>query len=331
MNKYYLLFDKDNYQIHNPKAHDILFKYLINISQKIYVNLIELKKFIKENNQDNIFLFYYLRFKRNRFTIDFIKFINNFENLKIQIKIFTFDFWKYKNGYSENDIFVDNVFKTNNYKVITFSKNLEQLNFFHNYDYTEFKENIIFYNIWCCYDKSFCNFNNNPYKKLLMTGAINRKHYPERFILNNLVKKINFIYRHNYNQNDVKNNTNNYNLTLNKYFACFSSSVYVQRSNNNKNYFNTHILLLKTFEILASGSLLVMPKKEEEYLKKYDLIHNENCYLINFNNNIIEQINFIFDNIDKYDIVRKKGQELAKEKFNSDIKINEIKKLLDIK
>ena len=63
---------------------------------------------------------------------------------------------------------------------------------------------------------------------------------------------------------------------------------------------------MKTFEILATGSLLVMPKKEEEYLKKYGLIHNENCYLIDFSKNIIEQINYIFNNIDNYNIVERK-------------------------
>ena len=130
--------------------------------------------------------------------------------------------------------------------------------------------------------------------------------------------------------NDVKNNTNNYNLILNKYFACFTSNVYVQKNDEFKKFYNTHILLLKTFEILGSGSLLVMPKKEENYLKKYGLIHNENCYLIDFNKNIIEQIHFIFDNINKYNIVREKGQKLAKEKLNSVLKINEIKKLLKI-
>lgn len=328
--KKFLLFDKDNIEIFNPKAHDIFFKYLSKNCQKIYFNFLELKNFIEENKKENIILFYYVRFKRNNFTNNFIKFLNDFGKINIKVYIFTFDFWKYKNTYIENDIFVDNVFKAKNHKVITFCNNLEQLNFFHNFDYSNYKNNIIFNNIWCCYDNSFCDININPLKKILISGAISNEHYPERFILNNFIRKNKHICKYNYNKNDLLKNTNNYSLTLNKYFACFSSSVYVQRNNDHKKYYNTHILLLKTFEILATGSLLVMPKKEEEYLKKYGLIHNENCYLIDFSKNIIEQINYIFNNIDNYNIVRKNGQKIAKEKFIYEVKVNEIKNLLNI-
>ena len=146
--------------------------------------------------------------------------------------------------------------------------------------------------------------------------------------MNHLSKKYKNICKYKYNLNDVNKDTNNYSLKLNKYFACFSSCVYVQRSKEFTKYYNTHIILLKTFEILASGALLVMPKKEEEYLKKIGLRNNENCYLIDFNKNIIQQVKHIFHNINKYNIVRKKGQELAKEKFNTFRKFDEIKKLL---
>ena len=73
-----------------------------------------------------------------------------------------------------------------------------------------------------------------------------------------------------------------------------------------------------------------MQKKEEEYLKKHGFIHNKNCYLIDFKKNILEQINYLFTNISKYNIVRKKGHTLALEKFNSEKKIDELKQLLNI-
>ena len=327
--KFFLLNDKNNHKIINPKAQEIYF-FLKKKCINLYKNIPEIKDFIYKNNNENTYLYYYPRVKRNNFFFEFINLINSIK-LKINIYVFTFDFWIGSNLNYCHNIWAKKVFKAKTYKVICFSNNLEQLNFYHNFDYTKFKENIIFNNIWCCYDKSFCNFNNNPYKKLLLSGCVINNIYPERFILNNLIGKTNYINKYNYNLNDVKNNTNNYNLILNKYFACFTSNVYVQKNDEFKKFYNTHILLLKTFEILGSGSLLVMPKKEENYLKKYGLIHNENCYLIDFNKNIIEQIHFIFDNINKYNIVREKGQKLAKEKLNSVLKINEIKKLLKIK
>lgn len=327
--KYYLLFDKDNLKIHNPKAQDILNKFLLKKCITINLNIHELKKFFKNNKYNNIFLFYYPRVKRNNFFYKFLDLINSME-FNFNICIFTFDFWISDNPKYCHNIWAKKVFKAEKYKVITFCNNLEQLNYFHNFNYFPYKNNIIFNNIWCCYDKSFCKFNEKPKNKILISGAMNNNHYPERFILNNLISKCYFIEKYNYCSNDVINNNNNYNLTLNNYFACFSSSVYVQKNKEFTKYYNTHILLLKTFEILASGSLLILPKKEKEFIKKYGLEHDVNCYLLDFNADVISQINFIFSNIDKYYLVRKSGQKIAKEKFNSNNKIIEIKKLLNI-
>ena len=340
MKKFYLFHEKNRKiidSVPNPKAHEILYKYLYKFCEIRYFDIFGIKKFINANNNENIYLFYYAEIHITPFHINFIKFLHNFKNLKINIIIFTFDWWFVP--HKLHNLFISEVFKAKNYKVFCYCYNIEQLNFIHRFNYNNYKENIILSNNWCCYSKSFCKYKKNTINKLLLSGRISAN-YPERVILNNL--KFNKIKKYNYNKSDKMRNNNNYNLELNKHFACFTSSVYIKRKligakNNDKFYsskkmfgpiHNTHMILLKTFEILASGSLLVMPKKEEEYLKNFGLINNVNCYLIDFSKNIKNQINHIFNNIENYNIVRKKGQELAKEKFNLDNKINEIKKLL---
>lgn len=56
--------------------------------------------------------------------------------------------------------------------------------------------------------------------------------------------------------------TQRFNVVLNKYFVCFSSSIYVPVKGKCRRH-NTQTILLKTFEILATGSLLVMPTTEK--------------------------------------------------------------------
>lgn len=337
--KYYLIFDKEQKKIRNPKGHPILFKYFLNKYEVFYLSSNELSNFLNINNKENINLIYYhvgMEYKTdNNYNNIFINFIKN-NNLKINILIFTCDFWihKYKNSkYPSNlhvkkyDKFIFDIFDLNNIKIITFCNNKEQLEFYHQKKYNN--NNIIFNNIWCCYDESFIDFNVKPIFKLLISGVTASNFYPERFILSKISKKYNKIKLLSYNENDIKTLNNNYNKTLNKYFACFNSNVYVPTKNikDNKHY-NTNILLLKTFEIIASGSLLVMPKSSEKILNNIGLYHNINCYLINFDENIIPQIENIFNNIEKYNNVRKKAQELAKEKFTFDIKLKEIKKII---
>ena len=73
-----------------------------------------------------------------------------------------------------------------------------------------------------------------------------------------------------------------------------------------------------------------MPISEEKYIEKIGLKHNINCYLIDFNKNLNEQINYIFQNYDYYNNVRLKGNVYAKEHLNSEKKYIEIKNILSI-
>lgn len=314
----------------NEKSHDLPNIYFKENFNKIKINKINnLIDFIKNNNnENNILLFYNQGNKDNKvLIINLMKYLKNTENqINIKIIIFTFDFWQtaeyYNNQISKeiNDI--------KNFYILSFA-NIEKLNFYNNYN---FKQNnyIKCFNTWCCYEKSFISFNNKPIQKILLSGAINPKLYPERFF----IKDFNNIITYNYNKNDTKTNTNNYNLELNKYIGCFYSNIYIKKNNNDINFYNTKILLLKFYEILASGSLLVCSDEEIKLLKEYNLENKKHYYAINFKNNnneIQKEIDFICDERNKKIIneIRYNGQIFAKNNLNSQSKFNQLMDILN--
>lgn len=332
-NKYILTIE--NTSIYNEKAHD-MFRFLETNYIIININKNELDFFFsKYNNKNNIILFYNVTHQdvniqkiQNDFILEFYKRIEN-KNIEFELIYFTFDFWYYPEDRNEENkkinSILSSIFKAKKYKVITFANNIEQLNLCHNDNYISYKKNIIFLNLWCCYKKSFCKINKNPIKKLLISGSRSYPWYKERKQLSDIKSK--YIEIYNKNINDIKTINNNYNLTLNKFYCCFSSSVHI-KPKDKKEFINTHCILLKTFEILSSGSLLVMPLSEENYIKKIGLKHNKNCYLINLNGNIEKQIKYIFDNCNFYNKVRMNGYNHALENLTIEKKIIEFNKKL---
>jgi hypothetical protein len=95
---------------------------------------------------------------------------------------------------------------------------------------------------------------------------------------------------------------------------------------------NTNMILLKTFEILASGSLLLMPLTEEKYLSEIGLINKVNCILLDFEKDLNEQINDILNinNRDYVNNIRYNGYIHAKNNLNTENKFNNLKYLLNI-
>lgn len=310
---------EQNYSIYNPKIHDLLNIYFTNHYSIKYVSKNEAITFIESNNNNNIKIIFYFQNMPN-FGNDVLDFINKKKNIFSKIFIFTFDFWvRPPDDFSK---FILNIFKAKNYKVFTFAENIKQLNHYHNKNYNVYQNNIFFNNIWCSYNSSFIEMNKNPLMKLFISGAIT-ENYPQR---QEIIKYKNIV-KYEYNKNDIINNNEHYNKELNKYIASFSSSVYVKSLTTNK-LENTHVLLQKIFEILFSGSLLVVPKIEEPYLNKYKLYHYKNCFFIDFNSNVQEQINYILNNKNLIDKIRLNGQEHAKNNLNSYSKFIEINNII---
>jgi hypothetical protein len=305
---------KENYSFPNPKAFE-LFDYYFNNNYKIVIkNIDNVCYFIdKKNINNNVIVFVYTELLNDYDSI-VLSHIKNHNELMCKIFCFPQDWWcGVPRPCEEHNPTITNLFNANNYKVIVAVDNINLLSEFNGVEYSEFKNNIICYNFWGIYNQAIIKFNAEPIKKILISGNSIFKRYPERYFLSRL--KNNNIDVYEYNTNDVVNNNNNYNLVLNKYLCCFVSSVYV-RNRKYKKSLNTHTILLKNYEILASGSLLLVPDYEEPYLKKIGLINGEHYLTLNFNYNnddMNKQINILLDetNILNINKIRYNGYKYA--------------------
>lgn len=317
---------KKNVSLCNLKIHSILTEYFSKYYNILNFDEYETIEFINNNNNNETKIILYFDIKMDSYHVNITNFIqNNLINSKIYFIVF--DWWKINfPGHDEQNYVISNIFKANNYKVITVAYNVEQLNEFHGINFNPYKNNIINFNFFSAYDLAFSAFNNNPIEKILVSGQIYEIHYPERSKML-LMKNIEQYY---YNVNDINSKTNNYNKILNNYLCCFTSSVYIYNSYQNK-IVNTHMILYKTYEILASGSLLLMPLTEEKYLAQIGLINNENCILLDFNDDLNIQINNILNinNRDYINNIRYKGYIYVKNSLNTENIFNELKKILE--
>jgi len=266
---------------------------------------------------------------------DFIymnKIIKMSVNLPPTIKIFCVsfcDWWDHSPDLKINQpdyhFYITNAFYYGSIRYIV-SANYKTLGFFLNKNLEQYKKNIISWDMHSCYDNCFVNFNTNPIKKILVSGACAEYYYPERFkLLNfkNVCQKI--------RGNDVWTDELAYSKYLNQYMCCFSSSVYPVSITTSKNE-HSGLILLKTYEILGSGSLLLSPLTEKYNLSKIGLIEDVNCMFIDMTDDtkIQEKIDFILDdkNRDFIDNIRKNGQDHGKTNLNSKQKYKILKELI---
>ena len=84
---------------------------------------------------------------------------------------------------------------------------------------------------------------------------------------------------------------------------------------------NCHSILLKTFEILASGSLLLVPLHEKKYYEQIGLFDNKNCMLVDIisDKTIDDKIEYItnLSNSRIIDSIRRNGKNFCEDNFNS--------------
>ena len=171
-------------------------------------------------------------------------------------------------------------------------------------------------------------FNNNPINKILISGRLNKNLYPNRCHIVSLSKtnkqleyfKPNVGYRVNVlNENHICGKK--YIEKLNQYICCFTDDACNERP----------YIVAKHFEILSSGSLLLAcnlnTKKEFESLGFIDNEHYISCS----KDNMIEKINYIFNNKKKIDRIRENGYKFALEKHNYKNRIQYLLNKLSIK
>jgi hypothetical protein len=157
-----------------------------------------------------------------------------------------------------------------------------------------------------------CTFNNDPINKILISGRLSDI-YPDRLFATNIainntdkfdILKCNIKYRDNIDNID-KNCIcgKNFYDQLNKYLCCFVDT--------SRDY-----ILAKTFEICASGSLLLcMDINVSHIMENIGFINNKN-YISCTHDNFIDKINWILDpiNLNQVNLIRLEGYTLVKNK-----------------
>lgn len=322
---------KENAIFSNPKSFELFYYYFNNNYKMVKKNLNNIKNFIEEKNKKNNVLVFIHSINIDQFDVDVMKYVQTHIKFESQIYIIEQDWWVaaiYSRVVESN--FRKDILMANNYKVMVIADNNKILEDFNNIDCSAYKNNIICYNYWGIYKSAIIKFNNEPIKKILISGNLHKTSYPERRYLKNLNN--NYIEVYKYNNNDIKDNDDNhYSKKLNEYLCCFTSSVYVVNIKQGKIQ-NTHIVLLKNFEILASGSLLLVPDCEEEYLKKIGLVKGEHYLTLNFNynnNDIISQINDLMNenNISNINKIRYNGYTYAINNLTNKQKFEELNEI----
>lgn len=237
--------------------------------------------------------------------------------IKVILSFFSYKYIieKYNKYLMEKNIYLliysnDLHFKPNTKEVI--QKKMEYNNFIHGLNYV-----YICANYYYCYlqffnidikkiikyptsinDDFFIEFNDNPIKKLLLSGSIT-KEYPAR-------KKLNSLSVSNINIDVIKNNIYKgyeYIKYLNNYLCCFTCCA-----NKSLPY-----IVGKFFEIPSSGSLLFaydeFVKDELQKLGFIDGINYISCTM----NNMEEKINYICnkDNLLEINKIRKNGYDFV--------------------
>ena len=296
----------------NIKAHYWL-KYFRENYTVVECSKETIKDILDEHNNEETVIVYYTESRDNaKFNAVLWKLLSASPTFLFKFIYFGFDFWY-------NDIML----RATNYTSVSFA-DTRKISVFQRRNFTEYAPNTVPHNLWCCYDGSFIPFNEAPIMKLVVSGVTTREHYPERYEL--------FVAKNKYAINDIVNypyekninaSGNLYNTVLNKYFAGFSSGVYIGG-------INTHVLLLKTFEILGAGALLVMPLASKPLLESIGLYHNKHCYLIDMSQSKIkQQIGHIFKNVPFYTQVRRNGTDFAKRHLTENHKMVELNALLN--
>lgn len=173
------------------------------------------------------------------------------------------------------------------------------------YKYYKFNKDKLFYIPYSVPGKFNCDFNLNPKNKLLISGYFDDKIIPYsfRYYMSKLAQKNDFIdiLKHKgYNNNNNIKGINYINL-LNSYLCCFTCCT------------DYKYIVLKHYEIIYSGALLLCSDKIKKELNELGFIDMKNCIFCNIKN-VNEKLKYIFNPINRNEIdrIRLNGYILSK-------------------
>ncbi len=163
-------------------------------------------------------------------------------------------------------------------------------------------------------------FNNNPIRKIFVSGAISDVYPLRKYIItsDNMGDYIEVLKHPTYES--YKHNIINgeYYKKLNNYICCFTDALVYE------------YVLLKIFEICSVGSLLLVEDSISTELNKLGFYDQVNCIMCN-KSNIQSKADWILDvkNKDSLDKMRKAGMELVRNNHTTSIRANKFNNIID--
>ena len=242
--------------------------------------------------------------------------INNLDNTYNEIYFFTTDPWINNN----NETYLDLLYNNKHINVISSILDLDDFKTHKKDKHTpkiKNKKKLLCFSSHYSYEKSIININNSPINKIALSGNIKKSGYPGR----NAFHKIMHHYPQKYKrleiiESEYINPDNKFSKRISKYLCNYYDGVFK---------YNKSIPLLKIFEILASGSLLVYNINQQPLFNKLGLIDGVNCIaLITHDKEFLQkQINYLLNHKNRtlIDYIRSVGQQYAIKNFSAEKKI----------
>lgn len=314
-----------------PRVHEVVNVYFRHDPDTTFhtsATFQSIANFIKENQRDpQCCVVFYYHPTLPDFEGKLATFVSNLnaDEMKMKILFVTFDFW-FRSPLAYGN-YLRTVFLGKNCYVSTFANGVKALNWFHGRKYRPDK--FIFMNTWACYRDSFVPLNVNPIVQVAVSGSIGQN-YPERCSVLQLMKSdpllgklITFM---PVVPGEWKNQQPLYNRRLNKYLCCFASSVYAPVGGDPKKMDCTGLVLLKNFEILASGALLLVPQNLKDKLQELGL-EDRKHFVSSEMSTIAQTIKWITNptNRERVDEIRREGQQYARENLTTEKKYRAMK------
>lgn len=264
---------------------------------------INLNEYLKSHIEDTLTVDIVLFFGNTHFK-DFSNIFCNIDNNKFKLGIYYDDVHQTSNIKNEEcGKYMDIVFSSSPRTAIE----LFIPNALHNYHFIPHGATIEF-NV---------NFNIDPVRKIILSGAISEYYYPHRSNFLNIMNYNNNLKDYIYHLNHPGYHNKSHNIVGDKYakkineYLCGFASSGVHKVNDKRSYY----VVSKLFEIAGTGALVMINDEISNMLKDLGFVHMENCIIYN-KKSIIQNINFILDIKNRIfiDNIRKKGQDLVYEK-----------------
>ena len=316
------------------KVHEVVSFYFRGDEDTTFhenVTVTKAHRFLTENaKNENLCVVFYIHPSEPIWERSIAGYLHEMDGIKLKVLFVTFDFW-YRGDIYRN--YLRRLFPPKNYYVSTFAPSLKVLNSFHGRKDPYRPDRIILSNVWACYRASFVPFNTAPKNMVGVSGTVSL-HYPERGELLHLAKltRKNLVMKHHIERIPVDKQEWQsplplYNWRLNQYICCFASTVHVMKPES-KPVYPTGIVLLKNFEILASGSLLLCPSNQIQALSNLGLVEGTH-YIARAMKDMFDIIVWICNptNREEVDKIRAAGQQFARENLTTEQKYKELKQL----